>query len=279
MIDKKYTNDILEVFIKVAPYMPQFFNADISIAIADCEKFLFCESTGDLKGMNIKDGTPITPGYAVYNAIKSGKTISKIVPKDVYGVEFKTTAAPIKNDFGKVVGCVSIGKSLKHEMEISNLSKKLSNTTDQISDIITNISCKIQETTSFTQTIAADVEEANLETKSTDEVLKFVQSVAQQTNLLGLNASIEAARAGEYGSGFNVVAKEIRKLSVSSSESIKQIDGVLEKIKHSVNNISENINSASSIFQEQSAQLEEMSASIQELNASSHILQEIASKF
>ena len=59
--------------------------------------------------------------------------------------------------------------------------------------------------------------------KDTDGILSFIQ-----TNMLGLNAAIEAARAGDAGRGFKVVATEIRKLSTSTSESVKKVDSVLK---------------------------------------------------
>ena len=65
--------------------------------------------------------------------------------------------------------------------------------------------------------------------------------VSTQTNLLGLNAAIEAARAGEVGKGFTVVASEIRKLSTSTSESIKQIDTVLKNINQSITIINDKV--------------------------------------
>lgn len=63
------------------------------------------------------------------------------------------------------------------------------------------------------------------------EVSGLISAIAGQTNLLSLNASIEAARAGEYGRGFNVVAEEIRKLSVQSAENVNTINALLEELE------------------------------------------------
>lgn len=72
------------------------------------------------------------------------------------------------------------------------------------------------------------------ELKKTDEILNFIQNVASNSNLLGLNAAIEAARAGEYGRGFAVVAEEIRKMAVSSETSAQEITKMLLNIQRDV---------------------------------------------
>ncbi|MBQ0039121.1 MAG: hypothetical protein KBS64_01675, partial [Treponema sp.] len=75
------------------------------------------------------------------------------------------------------------------------------------------------------------------------EIVKAIQNIANQTNLLSMNASIEAAHAGEFGKGFSVVAGEVRALAGNAAKSADDIQtlikGTMEKIKNSVESIGE----------------------------------------
>lgn len=69
-----------------------------------------------------------------------------------------------------------------------------------------------------------------------------ISGISQQINLLSLNAAIEAARAGEQGRGFAVVAEEVRKLADQSSEAVKKVEGVIEKVQKSFDDLSKGSN-------------------------------------
>ena len=89
---------------------------------------------------------------------------------------------------------------------------------------------QIQSASQVVQKLASDA-------RNVDTVLEVIRGVAEQTNLLALNAAIEAARAGEQGRGFAVVADEVRSLSLRTHESTLEIQNIVEKLQVGAENV------------------------------------------
>lgn len=269
--------DILEAFEKVIPYLPTFFEDDISFGITDTKMYRMVRNCDKLP-INAKSGDIIPEGGGAAAALKSGKIIIKDIPKEVYGVPFKSYAIPIFDKDRKIIGILLAGKSLEKRREILSLSENLSTSLQQISNAIQNINVDVQNVVDNNVDIQNEIKIAKDNTKGTDDIVKFIQSISNQTGMLGLNASIEAARAGELGKGFSVVAQEIRKLSTSSTESIKRIESILMSIESSVTNIADKVKTTSGAIENQAASLEEINASIDGLSSVAQVLEELSKK-
>ena len=270
-------NIILNSFNNMLPYLPYFFDDDVSFGIADMKTYLNVECNPQLN-LKLKVGDLIPVDGAVYMAMKEDKVIVKNVPKEVYGIPFRSYAIPVHNEQGKVEGCIVIGKSLVKRNELMHISQTLSSALGQISIAINNLSSGVTNVVDMNEDILLKVQEADKSSQNTDEILSFIQAISSKTNMLGLNAAIEAARAGDSGRGFSVVATEIRKLSTSTNESVKKVDDVLKNIGASIKSINDKISKSTGVFEEQAATLQEIAASLEELNSTAELMENLAEK-
>lgn len=107
--------------------------------------------------------------------------------------------------------------------QVNQLSQERRETAESLVQIILEGGEQIQSTNDIIDSVTAEVDDIL-------EIIEIINAVAEQTNLLSMNAAIESAHAGEAGKGFAVVAEEIRKLAESTSDNAAQIDRLLKSI-------------------------------------------------
>ncbi|MGX6445734.1 methyl-accepting chemotaxis protein [Neobacillus sp. K501] len=119
--------------------------------------------------------------------------------------------------------------------ELTNMNRQVKQLTENGYDIMEQSVQQMDDISHIVNLTAEEVERLAVQTKDVSSLVTFIRSIADQTNLLALNAAIEAARAGEQGKGFAVVAEEVRKLAGGVSDSVNEIQGIVEKVVQSTN--------------------------------------------
>ena len=189
---------------------------------------------------------------------------------------------------GKRIGCIGLSgdpemmKPLqqlgaiiaKSEYEKFLLNQEREKVISKVAEGIEDMSAAIEEITAgsiesfnYTRAVEDVANNAEGDLGNIDRVLITVKNIADQTKLLGLNASIEAARAGEAGRGFSVVAQEMGKLSAGSTDALKDINGILDSVRQSIEQIAAGIRNTSTIAEEQSGALQDISNTVQGIQA------------
>ena len=124
---------------------------------------------------------------------------------------------------------------------------KVNDQTIEGKKILTQSVHHIQQLSESVKNAVAVIEKLSVNSANIASVLDVIRSIAEQTNLLALNAAIEAARAGEQGRGFAVVADEVRTLASRTETSTQDIQRMIEELQRGVNDAVKSIESGASL--------------------------------
>ena len=167
--------------------------------------------------------------------------------------------------------------------EVQGMGDAIESTTDNIENLVSSTNKMRDYNRSVDDTLvelikisdetkeAFDIvyKQTNVTNQSAQEIQSaadVITDIADQTNLLSLNASIEAARAGEHGKGFAVVADEIRKLAEQSRESASQITGIIEMLIRNSNTTVDTMKKVTDMIDKQGEELSQTKSVFGDLN-------------
>lgn len=223
-----------------------------------------------------------------WNDLSQGEFKSgQFLRKDSGGndIWLEATYNPIYDSNNKVIKVIKfasdITKNVLQEEAVRNASivayqtsvetAKIAQDASELLKSSVNISNKISEQAADT---SEKILQLNEQSESIESIVSTIQGIADQTNLLALNAAIEAARAGEQGRGFAVVADEVRQLASRTTKSTDEIAGVVANNRNVTSNVQKGMEQVSQLLSQSKTQISEASAVVDNIQVAANNLSE-----
>ncbi|WP_227779980.1 methyl-accepting chemotaxis protein [Paenibacillus sp. P13VS] len=254
--------------VNAMPFVRQMFRDDVSISINDHEKVLYFSEANGLE-IGVKVGDELHEDYKDFKMLtnRDSRTVARM-PGDLQGRPFDAILIPIKEN-DQVVGILGVNYALDNHIILEKLISENEATINALLGGIQQIAAHSEELSATSEEILRNSKQAAENSVSVTKVTNVIREVSEQTNLLGLNAMIEAARVGDLGSGFGVVASEVRKLSDHTKQAASDIETSLGSVQESMKHMELEIGQITSATVDQAQLVSEFMQSIEQLSETS----------
>lgn len=257
-------NEHIEYLIKLMPYLNDLFNINTNIAVTNLDQFISIQQGNGVMKANSKLGDSFDTSNPFFQSIsKSRHTFTAMrEPDDSFRVNTCSTITPYYNDDDSLAGFVLIVRDMEQQITVQNLSNNISQTFKEFNKSFDNM---VMDISDLSENIHSSVQDADMlmqRLKGIDAIIESIQSIANQSSLLALNAKIEAARVGDIGKGFGVVAAEIGKLASLSKSSSEKAKNSLSDMKQAIEEINVRINGIEKVTNNQAISITGISENV-----------------
>ncbi|MDN5297518.1 MAG: hypothetical protein PWP51_71 [Clostridiales bacterium] len=265
----------LTSLMEAAEMFLDLFPLDCCVVIGDSEGVIRKYIPGKTFDVGLKEGNRATPNSAVDKIITTRQSLMHLVPQERFGIPVKSIGQPVFED-GVLTGAIVLVMTQEVQRTLNTSAQSITQGTERTTAMMQELSASAKILSGSIGQLSEKGNRVIDAINKTDEILKFVSAVANNSNLLGLNAAIEAARAGELGRGFAVVAQEIRKMADDSALAVDDIKNTLRTIRSETDGIISDIEQALLLGEQQQKASEEVAEDMEALIQTAYEVERIA---
>ncbi len=260
---------VARAFPHLAPVLSEMFPDGAFIYMTGRKSISHRQPSSKFDMLDIQNKVRMTEEMAAYEVLKTKQPCIRESDEGNNGNPVMTMAYPIyeedANGKRSLIGTFCIALPKITALRLRNMSNNLKQKLEDILGVVEQIATSASQVALNYQQVHEKVSQVASSSQEITDVMGYIQTISDQTKMLGLNSAIEAARAGEAGRGFGVVAEEIQKLSNETKNTVAAIRTLTDSIKGKVGETIDYSESSLLSSEEQAAAAEELNASVEEI--------------
>lgn len=200
---------------------------------------------------------------SVVNEILEATTVLSTSSSEVATSVSETTAAIFQMQASGATAKLNASEIVSSAKNTEKRTERGQQAIQKATDIVQMVKAESQQISEGSQTLIDTIQDVT-------QIVSAVEEISKRSKILAVNASIEAAKAGRYGTGFGVVAREIKSMALQSTQALQRINKVLSQVQTTIETIVKNSSRGNSRIEEGALQMKESSDIVTELSEAVH---------